>query len=162
MKCKESHPGFEFMSPCTFPTTVIITPRFLYINMYVTHNPGKKLLVLIYNSKFVCGRKYFSIGFGENHSWKYVNKLFSWLISFAWIQTSCIPLKNVDLVSHPFHSDRLVHWGYRILQLHLWKPVRPPPTTNDFTWNDTKLHLIIRVRSRNFGKSQAPLHCHYS
>ena len=26
MKCNQSHPGFELMSPCPFPTTITITP----------------------------------------------------------------------------------------------------------------------------------------
>ena len=27
MKCNQSHPGFELVSPCTFPTTITITPQ---------------------------------------------------------------------------------------------------------------------------------------
>ena len=27
MKCYQSHPGFELVSPCPFPTTIAITPR---------------------------------------------------------------------------------------------------------------------------------------
>ena len=27
MKCNKSHPGFELVSPCPFPTTITITPR---------------------------------------------------------------------------------------------------------------------------------------
>ena len=27
MKCHQSHPGFELVSPCPFPTTITITPR---------------------------------------------------------------------------------------------------------------------------------------
>ena len=32
MKCNQSHPGFELVSPCPFPTTITITPRALYNN----------------------------------------------------------------------------------------------------------------------------------
>ena len=27
MKCNQSGPGFELVSPCPFPTTIAITPR---------------------------------------------------------------------------------------------------------------------------------------
>ena len=27
MKCNQSRPGFELVSPCPFPTTITITPR---------------------------------------------------------------------------------------------------------------------------------------
>ena len=30
------------------------------------------------------------------------------------------------------------------------------------SWNDTKLHLMLRLLSRNFGECWVAFHCHYS
>ena len=45
MKCNQSRPGFELVSPCPFPTTITITPR----------APPKRLQVLLSNTdSFIC------------------------------------------------------------------------------------------------------------
>ena len=33
MKCSQTRPGFELMSPCPFPTTITITPRASLLNI---------------------------------------------------------------------------------------------------------------------------------
>ena len=35
MKCNQSRPGFELVSPCPFPTTITITPRAPPIYIYM-------------------------------------------------------------------------------------------------------------------------------
>ena len=42
MKCNQHRPGFELVSPCSFPTTITITPRappfFFFFFCYLTHS----------------------------------------------------------------------------------------------------------------------------
>ena len=41
MKCNLSRPGFELVSPCSFPTTITITPRApLHINVHHSIGPS--------------------------------------------------------------------------------------------------------------------------
>ena len=35
MKCNQSRPGFDLVSPCPFRTTIIITPRALFTNVII-------------------------------------------------------------------------------------------------------------------------------
>ena len=47
MKCNQSRPGFEIVSPCPFPTTITITPRLSVIILVRVPRPSVIILVWV-------------------------------------------------------------------------------------------------------------------
>ena len=118
MKCNQSRPGFELVSPCPFPTTITITPRAPQIKRLLcpARNEGQ-----VEYKKWEGQGNYESLllpGMGEKYKWKYVGvermNPALWLPKIRYWRWPLIKglLWLVNVIS--FNPSRLYHitfWG---------------------------------------------------
>ena len=104
MKCSQSRPGFEIVSPCPFPTTITIIPR-APPNLSLSLSLSLCIYIYIYM-----------------HLYLYMNAIFPHWMAFVFRNQTCLVGRGVR--THPTNEcpryDTKRYHGQALIMLELW------------------------------------------
>ena len=75
MKCNQSRPGFELVSPCSFPTTITITPRAPPKYMFTRVCIDKYVCLCMFTYAYFCAHTYTHTKKLPKHEYKWYTRL---------------------------------------------------------------------------------------